>query len=89
MLRKLKYSNVSIRDLKHHSHLTPSQILLLTIMDTEHCSLQSLAKKVGIPIKTAENLLSGKTKDPRVTTFHKLFFAYCGVYVKYRLNTKY
>lgn len=77
-----KNLNVSVKGLARSPQLTPSQTLLLTIMETESCSLKALAQRIGIPVKTTENLLSGKTQDPHVLTFHKIFFVYCQVYLK-------
>lgn len=66
-----------------NSQLTPSQTLLLTILEIEHCSLQRLARQIGISLKTIKNLISGQTKDPHIKTFNKIFLAYCQSSVKY------
>lgn len=82
MLNLQKHDYPSIRDIKRNPQITPSQTLLLTILDVEHCSVKALAKRLQIPLKTIENLLSGKTQDPHVTTFHKIFYVYCQIYSK-------
>lgn len=56
--------------------LTPSQMLLLSIQETEHFSIKQLAIIVGLPIATTRKLLLGITKDPHVVTFNKIFLTY-------------
>lgn len=85
MLNLHKSARPAIYQIKSKPKLTPSQTLMLTILDVEHYTLKALAKRVKLPLKTVENLLSGKTQDPHVTTFHKIFCVYCQVYLK-KLN---
>lgn len=64
---------------KSPKDLTVSQELLNEIVDAMGYDLKEIAVKSNIPLKTLYRVKSGVTKEPRPTTFRKIFMLYCQV----------